>query len=164
MIIMKRSIVAVCVFPTLLALFSAGDLAFSKKPGRVAGHGWGKRHRKPQIRPLPQPARDRDYYDRGAPSEAKVALGNLLYFDKILSGNGNISCATCHHPFGSTSDGLSLPVGEGGRGFGVARDTGAGSDAVPERVPRNSPHVFNLGAREFTRMFHDGRVETDPEE
>jgi cytochrome c peroxidase len=33
---------------------------------------------------------------------------------------------------------------------------------VPERVPRNAPAVFNLGAREFTRLFHDGRVELDP--
>ena len=34
-------------------------------------------------------------------------------------------------------------------------------DAVHERVPRNAPALFNLGAREFTRLFHDGRVETD---
>ena len=33
---------------------------------------------------------------------------------------------------------------------------------VHERVPRNSPALFNLGAKEFSRMFHDGRVETDP--
>ena len=34
---------------------------------------------------------------------------------------------------------------------------------MPARVPRNAPALFNLGAREFTRMFHDGRVEIDPE-
>ena len=32
-------------------------------------------------------------------------------------------------------------------------------DAVHERVPRNAPALFNLGAREFTRLFHDGRVQ-----
>jgi cytochrome c peroxidase len=110
------------------------------------------------------PVSDTDYYDDGAPSAAKVELGRNLFFDKILSGNLNISCATCHHSLTDTGDGLSLPVGEGARGLGVTRDTGTGPDAVHERVPRNAPHVFNLGAREFTVMFHDGRVEEDPSE
>ena len=137
-------------------------MAFSKKPGRSGRHGWGKPDRVHRPRPFPRPVRDRDFYENGAPAEAKVTLGNLLFFDKILSGNKNISCASCHHPFGGTSDGLSLPVGEGGRGFSVARNTGTGLEAVLERVPRNAPHVFNLGAKEFTRMFHDGRVAPDP--
>ncbi|NNK31755.1 MAG: cytochrome-c peroxidase [Xanthomonadales bacterium] len=105
---------------------------------------------------------DSDFHDDGAPPVARVELGRLLFFDKILSGNRNVSCASCHHPLTGTGDGLSLPVGEGGRGLGPARDTGSGAGAVPERVPRNAPAVFNLGAREFERMFHDGRVEADP--
>ena len=111
---------------------------------------------------LPVPVSNADYYDNGAPNPAMVALGAQLFFDKILSGNFNISCATCHHPFTGTSDGLALSIGEGGRGLGVTRDTGNGPDAVHERVPRNAPHIFNLGAREFERMFHDGRVQSDP--
>lgn len=94
--------------------------------------------------------------------EQKEELGKLLFFDKILSGNMNISCATCHHPLAATGDGLSLPIGEGGMGLGKTRDTGAGPDAVHERVPRNAPHIFNLGAEPFTVMFHDGRVAVDP--
>lgn len=109
-----------------------------------------------------RPVMDTDYYDDGAPLPAKVELGKVLYFDKILSGNLNISCATCHHPMAGTGDGLSLPVGEGGAGLGVTRDTGVAPDAIHERVPRNAPPVFNLGAREFTRMFYDGRVQQDP--
>ncbi|MHC4993301.1 MAG: cytochrome-c peroxidase, partial [Planctomycetota bacterium] len=98
-----------------------------------------------------------------APVEsAQVELGRLLFHDKILSGNKNISCATCHHPLTDTGDGLSLSVGEGGQGLGVTRNTGVGKDAIPERVPRNAPHLFNIGAKEFVRMFHDGRVEADP--
>jgi cytochrome c peroxidase len=117
-----------------------------------AGPGWN----------LPDPAVDADYYDNGSRDPARTALGAQLFFDKILSGNLNISCATCHHALTDTGDGLSLPVGEGGRGLGVTRDTGAGNDAVHERVPRNAPPVFNLGAREFTTLFHDGRVQVDP--
>jgi cytochrome c peroxidase len=111
---------------------------------------------------LPEPADDGHYYDNGSPNPAEVSLGAQLFFDKILSGNLNISCATCHHALTDTGDGLSLPVGEGGRGLGATRDTGAGSDAVHERVPRNAPPVFNLGAREFRTLFHDGRVQVDP--
>lgn len=103
---------------------------------------------------------DADYPAR---NEAKEELGKLLFYDKILSGNRNTSCATCHHPLAATGDGLSLSVGEGGRGLGVMRDTGSGSDAVHERVPRNAPHLFNLGANEFVTMFHDGRVQKNDE-
>ena len=112
---------------------------------------------------LPSPAMDTDFYDNGNSPAVKILLGKKLYFDKILSGNLNISCATCHHALTDTGDGLSLPVGEGGRGLGMTRDTGSGADAIHERVPRNAPAVFNLGAREFTRMFDDGRVEKDPD-
>jgi cytochrome c peroxidase len=112
-------------------------------------------------RPTPAPVTDSDYYDDGHPDASKVELGRLLFFDKLLSGNENISCATCHHSLTDTGDGLSLGVGEGGRGLGITRDTGSDNDAIHERVPRNAPPVFNLGAREFRRMFHDGRVEVD---
>jgi cytochrome c peroxidase len=110
---------------------------------------------------LPMPVTDADYYDGGSLDTAKVALGKQLFFDKVLSGNLNISCATCHHPFAGTGDGLSLSVGEGGRGLGVTRDTGVGPSTVHERVPRNAPVLFNSGAKEFARLFHDGRVQPD---
>ena len=110
---------------------------------------------------LPPPSVDSNFYDNGNPSEAKVALGKFLFFDKILSGNKNTACSTCHHGLTDTGDGLSLPVGEGARGIGVTRDTGTGSDAIHERVPRNAPPLFTLGAIEIDTLFHDGRVEID---
>jgi cytochrome c peroxidase len=111
---------------------------------------------------LPGPVTDADYRDGGRPSAAKVELGRMLFFDKLLSGNRNISCATCHHPKHGTSDEIALSLGEGASGLGPLRRTGRTLEtAVHERVPRNSPALFNLGAREFTVMFHDGRVEAD---
>jgi cytochrome c peroxidase len=111
---------------------------------------------------LPAPVANADYHDDGEPSEAVVELGRALFFDKLLSGNRNISCATCHHPELASGDALALPLGEGPQGLGPERVAGNGrADAVYERVPRNSPALFNLGAREFTVMFHDGRVERD---
>ena len=91
-----------------------------------------------------------------------IRLGQLLFYDPILSGNQNISCATCHHPHHGTSDDLSLSLGEGGIGLG--RDRRATSDNLPEkRIPRNSPALWNLGAEEFQVLFHDGRLENDPQ-
>lgn len=104
------------------------------------------------------PITDADFHEQ---DRAKAELGKLLFFDKVLSGNRNMSCATCHHPYMGTGDALSLPIGEGGQGLGRARTTGFDADAVHERVPRNSPGLFNLGAKEFVVMFHDGRVMMD---
>ena len=107
------------------------------------------------------PAQASDFYDAARPSEAKVLLGRALFFDKVLSGNRNISCATCHHPERASSDGISLPLGEGAVGLGPKRHAGT-SVPVFGRVPRNSQALFNLGATEFASMFHDGRVSEDP--
>lgn len=108
---------------------------------------------------LPRAVTDQDYPEINV-EEAR--LGQLLFYDSILSGNKNIACATCHHPDFGTSDGVSLSVGEGGIGLGPARRIDENN--VPEQsVPRNSPALFNLGAREFTVMFHDGRLEASTE-
>ncbi len=88
----------------------------------------------------------------------KAAIGQLLFFDPILSGNSNISCATCHNPDLATSDGLALGIGEGGDGVGPERIAGTGPERIRKRIPRNSPALWNLGAREINIMFHDGRV------
>ena len=45
---------------------------------------------------LPSAITDNDFHP--TPSAAKVALEKVLFYDKILSGNGNTSCATCYHP------------------------------------------------------------------
>ncbi len=93
--------------------------------------------------------------------KGQIALGQLLFYDPVLSGNHNISCATCHNPKFGTSDGVSLALGEGGIGLGPSRRVDP--DNPPEqRIGRNAPALFNLGAAEFTSLFHGGRLEADP--
>ena len=105
--------------------------------------------------PLPAPIQPDDFRPFDA---ARAELGQLLFYDKLLSGNRNISCATCHHPEFGTSDGLSLGVGEGGIGIGPTRRIRQDANRPLKRVPRNAPALFNLGHRSVTVMFHDGRV------
>jgi cytochrome c peroxidase len=44
-------------------------------------------------------------------SEAKFELGRMLFFDPILSGSTNLSCASCHNPSLSWGDGQPRAVG-----------------------------------------------------
>lgn len=104
---------------------------------------------------LPAPMSDKDFLQFDM---EQARLGQLLFYDPILSGNRNIACATCHHPKFGTGDGLSLGIGEGGQGLGPDRVPGTGSARIRKRIPRNAPALWNLGAKEFTVFFHDGRA------
>jgi cytochrome c peroxidase len=88
-----------------------------------------------------------------AQDPAQVALGQALMFDRVLSGNRDISCATCHHPSTHGADDLSLSIGTGGTGLGASRLPGAGR----RLVPRNAPSLLNQGLRSHT-IFWDGRI------
>lgn len=90
---------------------------------------------------------------------AQARLGQLLFYDPILSGNRNISCGTCHHHTLAGGDGLSLGIGEGGRGLGMERTPGTGDDRIRKRIPRNAPALWNLGHKSIRVLFHDGRLE-----
>jgi cytochrome c peroxidase len=69
----------------------------------------------------------------------KVALGRELFFDKRLSRDGTLSCASCHDPKLSFSDGRAVA-----RGIGGVEGT------------RNSPSLINVGYG--TSFFWDGRA------
>jgi cytochrome c peroxidase len=73
------------------------------------------------------------------PTEASIALGRKLFFDRRLSFNGTLSCAMCHIPEqGFTQYELKTPVGIEGR-----------------FVKRNAPSLYNVAYRRH--LFHDGR-------
>ncbi|MHC4392719.1 MAG: cytochrome-c peroxidase [Planctomycetota bacterium] len=86
---------------------------------------------------------------------ALVDLGRSLFFDQILGGNQNISCASCHRLEAGLGDGLPVAVGEGAVGTAPARTIGTG-----RLIARNAPALFNLSGQSL--MFHDGRVAKDP--
>ncbi|SRR5579883_361392 len=74
-------------------------------------------------------------------SAAKVELGKLLYFDKRLSADGTISCASCHEPKYAFADGSAVSKG-------IRGQTGT----------RSAPTVIN---RAFSlAQFWDGRAAT----
>jgi cytochrome c peroxidase len=108
---------------------------------------------------LPAPLNEASFRDS---DEQLARIGHLLFFDPILSGNRDVACATCHHPRHAAGDGVSLGLGTGAQGLGQRRKP-EGIHAATRRIPRNAPALWNLGARDIRVMFHDGRVEMDPD-
>ncbi|MDJ0939001.1 MAG: cytochrome c peroxidase [Woeseiaceae bacterium] len=81
-------------------------------------------------------------------SDAKRALGEFLFWDPILSGRMNVSCATCHHPDHAWADGRMFSIGVDGMGLGPGR---SGS----QETPFHSPSVLNVA--------YTGLPETQPD-
>jgi cytochrome c peroxidase len=88
-----------------------------------------------------------------AQNAALVDLGRSLFFDKILAGNRDVSCATCHDATAHATDALSLSIGTGGIGAGATRTLGTDR----QFVPRNAPSLLNQGLG-FFYLFWDGRI------
>lgn len=80
-----------------------------------------------------------------------VELGRMLFFDRELSGNRDISCYTCHDLDHGTGDALSVSIGTGGFGGGPDRLLADGT-----LIGRNAPSLFHLAGR--NSLFWDGRV------
>lgn len=68
-------------------------------------------------------------------------LGRMLFFDPRLSGSATVSCATCHNPGLSWSDGLTTAVGSN-----------------MQALPRRTPTLLNLAWA--PALFWDGRADT----
>lgn len=80
-------------------------------------------------------------------SPEKIALGKLLFYDPVLSGDRDVSCATCHHPQFGYADGRDLPIGVGGEGLGSARRFRSPGGNAPNDIPltkRNAPTLLNV--------------------
>src|SRR5581483_2814697 len=87
------------------------------------------------LGPLPRPVEPKE----NPSTPAKVELGRMLYYDPRISGNGTLSCATCHNPALGWADGLPKGIGINGT-----------------RLGRSSPTVAN--AAYYDLQFWDGRA------
>ena len=74
-------------------------------------------------------------------SKEKAELGWLLYFDKRLSGDQSVSCASCHAPEKAFTDGAAVSVGIKG-----------------QKGARSAPTVINRAYSDL--QFWDGRAES----
>jgi len=61
------------------------------------------------------------YPENNAPNPERIELGKKLFFDPRLSGDGNMSCASCHNPMLGWSDGL--PTAKGFQSMVLGRAT-----------------------------------------
>ena len=90
----------------------------------------------------------------------RFKLGRALFFDRILSGNHDVACATCHLASRGLSDGRPISLGVRGTKLGPARHY---TLAPKEIHPRNSQDLWNRDHNDVSSMFWDGRVEmVDP--
>lgn len=101
----KRRLIGAAL-AVLACLATEVHAAAAAAPADAAGEraAWKAEYQRPATIPFP----DNDPY-----SEAKVALGRLLFFDPLLSGSRRISCASCHNPGLSWADGRARGYGEG---------------------------------------------------
>ena len=101
-------------------------------------------------------------------SPEKIALGRALFWDPVLSGGKDVSCASCHHPATGYADAIELSIGTNGQGLGTDRRFRAPNDIA--FVKRNSPTVLNSAFNGLTvaaaadpataPMFWDNRAQS----
>ncbi|MEM1317501.1 MAG: cytochrome c peroxidase, partial [Pseudomonadota bacterium] len=89
-----------------------------------------------------------------AVDEAEAQLGQLLFYDRVLSGTYRVSCATCHNHDRASSNGFAAPL--------AGDDLAVGGLPVYDALKpsaKHAPTLFNLGYSEFDVLFFDGRIE-----
>jgi len=72
---------------------------------------------------------------------AKVDLGHRLFFDPRLSGDGKLSCYSCHQNEHGNGGGTPLAIG-----------------AYGKTLPRHSPVIWNVGY--LPKLYWDGRSDS----
>jgi cytochrome c peroxidase len=79
-------------------------------------------------------------YNHATPTADRVALGKMLFFNPVLSGNGQRTCASCHQPNRAFTDGEPSPL----------------TLDAKHRIGRNTPTLVNAAFQSF--QFMDSRV------
>ena len=116
----------------------------------------------------------REGFDDGIPDadnlpnikDPLAQLGKKLFYTKLLGGDFDTACGSCHHPKLGGGDSLSLPIGVAAEVpdlLGPGRmhsETGFEFDSGPT-VSRNSNSIFNIAFWKRA-LFWDGRIEQVP--
>jgi cytochrome c peroxidase len=85
------------------------------------------------------------------------SVGEALFETKLLSGNLDTSCSTCHLKNLNRIDGLKMSVGVGGAGEGIDRE----KDGKGIIVPRNVFTLIGRGHIDYKTYFWDGKVQVE---
>jgi cytochrome c peroxidase len=85
------------------------------------------------------------------PTPERVRLGRWLFFDKRLSADGTIACATCHRPEFAFAEPVAISHGIRGQQLDFAQPDG-------RRVTRKTPTIINQPWSLTTNLFWDGRM------
>jgi cytochrome c peroxidase len=152
----KAMIGALAASATLIGVFGCGE-ENATAPETGAAPEISKSEKNALAAEVRQLTAGRGITALGSPPRVRptlVRLGRALAFDKILSGNRDISCMTCHLPTLATGDFRSLAIGQGATGLGASRVHPDGAF-----IPRNAPPLFNLFA--LQPLFWDGRIFQD---
>jgi cytochrome c peroxidase len=124
------------LFGSLAVVLAAGVALSAVTPRRSSASAVMRAYREQYRRPPGIP-----YPSDNAKTPARQQLGRMLFFDPRLSGSGWISCASCHNPGLSWSDGLPRAVGHG-----------------MQQLGRRTPTILNLAWS--PALFWDGRAES----
>lgn len=82
---------------------------------------------------------------------SKIALGQLLFWDPMLSGGKEVACASCHHPSLGYSDHLDLSIGVNGQGLGTSRHF-----LSPNTIPFARQNALSIINTAFNGIGADG--------
>jgi cytochrome c peroxidase len=134
---MKRTV------PALVICVAAAACGKSEQPApaAIAPPAWEAEN---PLRPLPGAPLGTDIQLAAltnAPTPERVRLGRWLFYDKRLSKDGNIACATCHRPENAFSEPTPTSAGINGQKGG-----------------RKAPSFINMAVTLYPNFFWDGRA------
>jgi cytochrome c peroxidase len=118
----------------LIAILGAAAPTLPNNPAFFTDDELARIYRRSPLGELPP-----DPTNRVADSPEAAALGQFLFFDRRLSANGEMACATCHQPARGFSDGRAVAQG-----------------LAPGR--RNTPTLLNAALNHW--FFWDGRADS----
>jgi cytochrome c peroxidase len=157
-----------CRFSALVGIFLTLTVVYANLPGA------GADQREPLFPPsgprIPLGLVPIVWPDDNPYTPAKAELGWLLFFDKRISSDSSVSCASCHSPQFAFTDGrpVSLGIGEqkGGRSapsiinrvYGAAQFWDGRASSLEEQVKGPIANPVEMTSEKDAKQAHEGCV------